>query len=126
MEIYHHPLYKEDIEIVAGLALPWEKLKSSSVMISGATGLLGSFLIDVIMHKNLNEGLGCVIYALGRYKGKAMNRFGYCFHLPDFNFFTCDVNQPLALGEISQVDYVIHRQVIHIRWHMLLIRLGQL
>lgn len=108
MEIYNHPLYKEDIEKVAGLALPWEKLKGSSVMISGATGLLGSFLIDVIMHKNLKEGLGCVIYALGRNKGKAMNRFGYCFHLPDFNFFTCDVNQPLALGEISQVDYVIH------------------
>lgn len=108
MEIYNHPLYKEDIEKVAGLALPWEKLKGSSVLISGATGLLGSFLIDVIMHKNLNEGLGCVIYALGRNKGKAMNRFGYCFHLPDFNFFTCDVNQPLALCEISQVDYVIH------------------
>ena len=108
MEIYNHPLYKDDIEKVAGLALPWEKLKGSSVLISGATGLLGSFLIDVIMHKNLNEGLGCVIYALGRNKGKAMNRFGYCFHLPDFNFFTCDVNQPLALGEISQVDYVIH------------------
>jgi NADPH:quinone reductase-like Zn-dependent oxidoreductase len=86
MEIYNHPLYKEDIEKVAGLALPWEKLKGSSVMISGATGLLGSFLIDVIMHKNLKEGLGCVIYALGRNKGKAMNRFGYCFHLPDFNF----------------------------------------
>lgn len=55
MEIYNHPSYKEDIEKVAGLALPWEKLKGSSVMISGATGLLGSFLIDVIMHKTLTK-----------------------------------------------------------------------
>ena len=78
MEIYNHPLYKEDIEKVAGLALPWEKLKGSSVMISGATGLLGSFLIDVIMHKNLKEGLGCVIYALGRNKGKALDTASIC------------------------------------------------
>ena len=42
-------IYKEDIEYVANLELPWEKLKNKSVLITGASGLIGSFLIDVLM-----------------------------------------------------------------------------
>lgn len=44
-------IYKEDIEYVANLELPWEKLKNKSVLITGASGLIGSFLIDVLMRK---------------------------------------------------------------------------
>ena len=56
MTVYENHLYIEDVEYVADLALPWYKLKNRSIMISGATGLIGSMLIDVIMKKN-NDGL---------------------------------------------------------------------
>ena len=42
-------IYREDIKYVAGLDLPWEKLSNKSILITGASGLIGSFLIDVLM-----------------------------------------------------------------------------
>ena len=52
MKLYDNKDYMEDVYRVGQLDLPWEKLKDKSIMLSGATGLLGSFLIDVLMEKN--------------------------------------------------------------------------
>ena len=68
-------LYTEDIEYVAGLSLPWEKLRGSSVLITGATGMIGSFLVDVIMYKNQKDRLNCVVYPVSRNEEKARERF---------------------------------------------------
>lgn len=43
MSLYKNGLFIEDIEHVAQLDLPWEKLQSKNILISGATGLVGSF-----------------------------------------------------------------------------------
>lgn len=45
MQVFENSLYQEDIRYVANLSLPWNDLKNKSIMISGATGLVGSFLI---------------------------------------------------------------------------------
>jgi len=45
-------LYLEDVNLVANLDLPWEKFRNSSFLITGASGLLGSFLVDVLMKRN--------------------------------------------------------------------------
>lgn len=66
MNLYSNKSYMEDVYSVAGLKLPWEKLQNKSIMLSGATGLIGSFLVDVILEKNLSDELGCTVYALGR------------------------------------------------------------
>ena len=65
MNVYDNSLYLEDVNYVADLNLPWKKLNNKSIMISGATGLIGSMLVDVIMRKN-NDNLNCTVYALGR------------------------------------------------------------
>ena len=74
MDLYKNALYLEDLKSTAGSDLPWEKLKGKSILISGATGLVGSFLTDVIMTKN-EEGLGCTVYVLTRNTEKAAARF---------------------------------------------------
>lgn len=106
MSLYSSALYLEDVSNIAGLALPWEKLQNTSVLISGATGLVGSFLVDVIMTKNL-EGLNCTVYALSRNEQKARSRFSKWTdeHLRPIAF---DINKPLINKEIGTVDYVIH------------------
>lgn len=48
MNPYNNRLYIEDTRYVAELELPWEKLQDKSILISGATGLIGSFLVDVL------------------------------------------------------------------------------
>lgn len=107
MDINESSLYLEDVDYVANLNLPWEKLSNKSIMVSGATGLIGSMLIDVIMRKNSN-GLNCTIYALGRSEEKMRRRFSYYFENSLFNFIEYDVTKKLFLGEEITVDYILH------------------
>ncbi len=107
MNLYANIEYKNDIEWVADLALPWDKLKNKSILISGASGLIGSFLIDVILKKN-SEGFNCTVYALGRSKKRMESRFSYYKNREDLRFIEHDINFPLPEEKIDTTDYVLH------------------
>lgn len=107
MNLYDNKWYMEDLDYVAGLDLPWEKLQGKSIFLSGATGLVGSFFIDVIMRKN-QYGLGCTLYALGRNKEKAKIRFSKWIDDYQFIFIPYDINKPLIYDDFGTIDYVLH------------------
>ena len=101
-----HPLYLEDVRRTAALDLPWEKLRNSSILITGAAGMIGSFLTDVLMEKNSGaDSLHCRILALGRSSEHMKKRFAEYWDSPDFEFVPGDVNQSLSL---PRADYVFH------------------
>lgn len=100
MNIYDNELYLEDIKNVSELELPWENLEKKSVLITGATGLLGSFLVDILLEKN------CKIYALGRSVEKAKKRFTRVWD--KINFIRCDINDSSKLERVSNIDFAIH------------------
>lgn len=108
MNIFENPLYISDIDYVASLELPWEKLSNSSILISGATGLIGSFIVDVILHRNQKFNMQCHIYALGRNKERALSRFKYASDSSLFTFVASDINQPLNDSISKDIGYVIH------------------
>lgn len=53
MYLVENKIYQEDLKSISKMNLDWKKLKNSSFLITGATGMIGSFLIDVIMKKTL-------------------------------------------------------------------------
>lgn len=108
MHIYENAQYIEDIDYVSSLDLPWEKLKDSSIFISGASGMMGLFLIDVIMYKNVKERLNCQIYALGRNQEKSKKRFENYWGKETFHFLQGDINNIYEMSKIDRVDYVLH------------------
>ena len=108
MNLYQNTQYIEDVTYVAELMLPWQKLKGKSLMLSGATGLIGSFLVDVIMEKNQRDKLDCTVYALGRDRKKAKDRFSKYADDPYLVFMPYDVKMPFVDEEIGIVDYVLH------------------
>ena len=108
MNLYRNKLYMEDIHYVGSLPLPWEKLKDSSIMLSGATGMIGSFLIDVILEKNFTTGLNCTVYALGRNVEKAKTRFSKFSDNSYFIFIPYDAKLPFERPDIGTIDYILH------------------
>ena len=108
MNLIENTLYLEDIKKVAKQPLPWDKLKDRTLLISGATGLIGSFLIDVVMYLNEEQGLNCIVLALGRSEEKAKARFSYCYESAQFQFIPYDINLPLERDDIGDVNYVLH------------------
>lgn len=102
MKILENKLYKEDLEYVCGLDLSWSKLENKTVLISGASGLIGSCLVDVLLGLKRNIS----IIALGRNETKAYDRFAKYWDLECFSFVKGDINEPIK--EVGIVDYVIH------------------
>ena len=108
MDMIDNKLYKEDVQYVAGLDLPWEKLEGKSFLITGASGLMGTFLIDVLMCRNLSNDMRCRVYAVGRNVKKAESLFAAYMGSEFFRFISHDINQPFDQEGIGTVEYVLH------------------
>lgn len=94
-----HPLYQEDIfNVLSTKGI--NQLKGKSVLITGATGLIGVHLIDVLMALG-----GVQVFAVGRNMAKAISRLGEYFTNPLFHFVEQDVCQPFC--DDLHVDYII-------------------
>ena len=94
-----HPLYQEDLSNILSVK-GIETLKGKSILITGATGLIGVHMIDALMK------LGNVkVYAVGRSKETAAKRLGEYYDNPDFIFIEQDVCLPFP--EDLKVDYII-------------------
>ena len=104
MNLYSNDLYTNDIDYECGLSLPWNKLQGKSVMISGATGLVGSFFVDVLMSKNID----CKVYALSRNEDKARARFSKWGNNNNLQYIQYDINKPFVNDTIGNIDYVLH------------------
>lgn len=101
------PLYRDDLEYLAGLNLPWNKLENRCILITGASGLIGRLLVDVIMHRNRCCTMNCTVYAVGRNADKAKKVFTDIWGNEQFKFFPHDINKPLELNTRT-VDYIVH------------------
>lgn len=104
----NHNLYLEDIYNISNLNINWNQLKNKILVLSGASGLLGHFLIDVIMHKNIHSSLNCKIIAIGRNKEKAKSIFSIYWDSQLFSFLQHNINIPLENENIKNIDYVLH------------------
>ena len=108
MKLYENKEYMEDILNTSKTNLPWNKLNNKSLMLSGATGLIGSFLVDVIMEKNIQDNLNCTVYALVRNTEKAIIRYSKYTNNTNLIFVTYDVKAPFNNKNVGRVDYILH------------------
>ncbi|MBE6001229.1 MAG: NAD-dependent epimerase/dehydratase family protein [Sarcina sp.] len=100
-------LYREDMELIAGLPLPWERLEGAGILLTGATGMIGSFLTEALLFKNSRDHLCCSVYAAGRSMEKLKARFSDYLERGDLHLVEIDVNAG-AFPELSGIDYCIH------------------
>ena len=98
--------YVADLDAVCNLDLPWNDLKGKTIVVSGATGMIGAFFIDVLMRKNETTELGCNVVALGRSVEKARLRLPY-FESCHFSFEEVSVASA-GFHHICLADYVLH------------------
>ena len=108
MKRLNNALYMEDVEKVLELLLDWEKIRGKSILIAGATGMIGTFLIDVLMHGNYTRDFGCKIIALGRNAIRANERFLDYMEDSNFYFYESDINKEMFSLSTEAVDIVIH------------------
>lgn len=81
----------------------FESLKNKSILITGANGLIGSYLIDYLTYLNSQKEYNLKIFAMSRSLEKLKNRF---FERPNLFYIEQDLNKPLSVEE--KFDYIIH------------------
>lgn len=99
-------LYREDLDAICAASIGWDALRGKTIAISGATGMIGTVLVDALLRKNDQDSLGLSVLALGRSETKARERLPY-FDRLDFTFETYDVTVPGATPS-EPADVVIH------------------
>lgn len=87
----------EDIEKVALLSYDWGEIDNSTIMISGGTGFIGTFLSDVFRYRNANCGANIKVISLSRRGGETDNTVSY---------LKTDITQPIHYE--GEVDYILH------------------
>lgn len=95
--------YLDDLKTVAELPLPWKKLDGCNILITGATGLIGSCLVETLMSR---VGHNYHIYATGRDAHRAKKRFSAFMNAPSFHFFNYDVMHPLPSN--IEFQYIVN------------------
>lgn len=101
-----HKLYQEDVEYIANLDLPWEKIEGKRVLIVGASGLIGTCLVDALVYRNDHFDSQIQIYAMGRSQKKAEERFGDYLSAGKMFFVEQDITNPITLDK--GFDFYIH------------------
>ena len=107
MNLLENPMYQDDVRRIAESFAECDRFKNRSILISGASGMIGSFLIDVIMYWNKHFNINCKVYALGRSEEKAKVRFQSYWDSVEFSFISGDINKGIMLQE-DKVDYIVH------------------
>jgi nucleoside-diphosphate-sugar epimerase len=101
-----HPIIEEDLRKIVSSSLPWDRLFGKRVLISGANGLVPSYMLETLIYLNETARAGIHAIALVRNKERAMRRLGHLAGRPDLSIVVQDVRDPY--GGPGAVDFVIH------------------
>lgn len=96
----------EDLENIYERGLEWEKLKSSTVLITGAYGMLASYVVFLLIYLNEYKGMNIRVVCQGRSPDKMHSRFGAYMDKEYFcaSYFSLTTEIDLE----HKADYIIH------------------
>lgn len=97
--------YFNDVYCVACDSILSE-LNNKTVMITWAYGLIGSFIIDVLMIRNLKLNGNIAVVANGRNEEKLTSRFSNYIWNSNFKYICQDINRPFNYKD--KIDYIVH------------------
>lgn len=104
MDFLNNTLYREDVDSSCKNIQEIQKLYETRIFITGATGLVGSFLVDILRHLNKEYETHIQIYAVSRKIEKLEARFGKQDSY--LKYVVGDICDNLDFD--TPVDYVIH------------------
>lgn len=102
-----NPIIQEDLQqITSSPIVDWERFKSSTVLISGANGMLPSYMVETLLYLNEQRSYNIKVIALVRNLEKAKKVFANCLALESLEFLVQDVANEIHYD--GRIDYIIH------------------
>lgn len=105
-----HPLVLNDLQgIAADAVIPWAQLADSRILVTGATGLIGTLLVKALLYYADSREISYTVVALTRSREKGRSCFAaFAPHIQQglLEIAEGDVQQPLP--ETLVADYILH------------------
>lgn len=106
MNYYDTDFYQQELEEI--IKNSKNLFRKSSLLITGARGMIGSMLVDAVMLADLKYGMDCKVYAVVRNEEAARERFGKYMDRQSFQLIIADINKDVINGVEGDVDYIVH------------------
>lgn len=98
----------EDVDAIASATLPWEELHGSTVLVTGASGFIASYIVEVLLRLNDKFDAEIKVVALVRNVNKAHAQFSHHLNRGDLALLVQDVCDPVVSPLCGGVDFIIH------------------
>lgn len=95
-----------DIDIILNNPIDWEIFRDKTVLVTGATGRLGMYIVETISKANIDWNLNITIIILARNLDKIKKVFGDSLQLPYIHTLVQDITE--AITWEGDVDYIFH------------------
>lgn len=99
-------ILQDDLDQLASVAPDLSKLNKKTVLVTGATGLVGSYAVRALAAINRVHNTGMTILAFVRNEQKAKECYGTLLDRGDVRLVVGDILQPVPYD--APVDYIIH------------------
>lgn len=103
---YDNKYFYKELEELAIADIPFEEMNNKNILVTGANGLIASYLIDFFIYLIENRKINLKVYALCRNKEKAEKRFISHKNKKYFNLIIQDVCNDYNYK--IKFDYIIH------------------
>ncbi|MFU0799093.1 MAG: dTDP-glucose 4-6-dehydratase/UDP-glucuronic acid decarboxylase [Xylanivirga thermophila] len=103
---YSNSIYREDLQSILDSNLELKKMRECSILVTGASGMIGSFIVDTFMFFNEILNYKINIFAMGRDRVSLEKRFKSHCKNPYFHILQQDINSKLVYAYCF--DFIIH------------------
>lgn len=105
MRLQESRIYVKDIDVAIDHSVGIENLKNSKILVTGASGTIGSFIVDLLLRYNQLNNAMIKIYVAGRKPNKLNDMFS-SWNDDNLVVYPYDVNKEISFNE--DIDYIIH------------------
>ena len=99
-------IVESDLKYITETNLPWELFKNKTVLISGASGFLPSYMVETLLYLNETRGFNIKILGIVLNIEEARQRFSHYRGNKNLVFIFQDVCDKIKINE--NIDYIIH------------------
>ena len=97
---------QRDLNIIFNNPIDWEYFRNKTILVTGATGRLGMYLVEAFCEADLRWNLNMRVVALARSKDKLNRVFGTTLDLPNVRVLVQDIMDEIDCAE--HVDIIFH------------------
>lgn len=106
MFVYKNVIVRSDMEEMLRADLPWDRLEGKSCLVTGANGMIATYMVYLLMSLVRDKKMDIRVIALSRNQKRAEDLFVDFLKDSHFELLIQDVCDPISI--IGRLDYIFH------------------